>query len=290
MALVSLSRCSREARSSGGAFALAMSGGMPSFFGGGAAAAGDAGTLAAAFGSVGAVLPVLWPTAAAVDKGAEPPAGSTVATPAVVAGVTGGALGSDGAASTGAPTSASPCGGLLRNGASDGGALSAAQPDNRSTQTSPAIPVGCIAGASARLSDKMSLTRRPRSDPWTNHSIHGPPALPVAPRGDARILPRPGRAVCTLPHMSIPPIPPAWHAGSRSVHPASVRDRTDLAATRTYIIHVQSRSVTANRRLQAMPPSDGPEAGKVRVPCVGCHTHAVRRAGRFPACVPRSKP
>ena len=58
MALVSLSRCSSDDRSSGGAFGFATSGGALSFLGGCAAGAGGAGVFAGAFATGGAVCPV----------------------------------------------------------------------------------------------------------------------------------------------------------------------------------------------------------------------------------------
>lgn len=70
MALVSLSRFSREVRSSGGALGLAMSGGALSFREGCAAGAGDAGVFAGAFATSGAVVPAVWPDGVGVDGAA----------------------------------------------------------------------------------------------------------------------------------------------------------------------------------------------------------------------------
>src|SRR5664279_298191 len=113
MALVSLSRCSSEARSSGGAFAFAMSGAILSFLEGCIAEAGVAGTFALAFGSSGVVLPAVLPVGAAVDSVSDPLAGSAAMISAFAATVGGGKLGNGGCWTAGGIASAAACGGLL---------------------------------------------------------------------------------------------------------------------------------------------------------------------------------
>jgi len=150
MALVSLSRCSRDARSSGGAFGFAMSEVMLSFFGGCAGGAGDAGLFAGDFAVGGAVLLAVWPVEAAVDGVAVPLAGPTAAiSDCIAATVGGGALGSGGRVTSGATTSVPDCGRLLWDGALGGGVLSPAQPNMTSTKASPTTPARCVTRSSA---------------------------------------------------------------------------------------------------------------------------------------------
>lgn len=151
MALVSLRCVSKDARSSGGAFCFATSGGVLSFFvacttgaGGGTFAAEGVGL--ASRGRVGAL----------VDGVAGALAGSTVAAP--LCGAVG-AGGLDGAAgwATDATVSALVGGAAVGDGATEGGGFTLAQPAVRSTKRSPRTSATRINGFCVRISTQRSF-------------------------------------------------------------------------------------------------------------------------------------